>query len=252
MGTRFRHSIDEPQYTLWTLMPLWVVIAICVIASLARGDGIGGPSIVDPGKSAIIKIPIAEAGADFSWKVEPSGVNWISGENRQETFVILLDLDPGRYVVSFASFDAKQHSTHSIYVGGPSPPPMPPGPLPPPLPTPDPVEPETKYGLTKAARAWVMTSVDAIARPKAKALASSFRSIASAQAAGTISGLQQMLTMTRESNNAALGDSVSAWKPWGLKLNDELKRLTTGGKIASTADLAEAWLEIAAGLEGVK
>lgn len=93
--------------------------------SECHGD-VTGPDTVDAGKSAIVKIPRAEAGSEYSWQVQPEGIQWISGENQTESFVILLDLDPGQYVVSFASFDQKTHATHVVKSGGGPPPPPPP------------------------------------------------------------------------------------------------------------------------------
>ena len=110
---------------------------------LFLGAPLVGPAAVAVDKSAIVSIPLAEAGDSVSWIVEPgrdAGVNWISGANDQERYVILLDLPQGAYVVSFASFDKKIHATHRISVGGgPAPEPEPePGPGPTPDPTPDP------------------------------------------------------------------------------------------------------------------
>ena len=210
-----------------------------------------GPETVDVGKSAIVKVPRTAAGETFDWLVEPAGINWISGENRNETFVILLDLDPGRYVVSFVSFDQKQHATHVIQVGNDPPSPGP-GPAPPP---PDPVPvplPDGKYKLANAAAAWVASSVDPAAKVQAKALAGSFRGIAAAIAAGTLSDPQKILTETRTSNNAALGSFVEQWKPWGGKLSAELERLSTEGSLRTADDYRTAWQEIATGLEAVK
>lgn len=222
---------------------------LSVLLCLFLGAPITGPDTVDVGKSAIVKVAKTESGNDFNWQVEPAGVNWISGENRNETFVILLDLDGGQYTVSFASFDAKKHATHTIKVGGgpvpPKPPEPPPGPVPPPLP-------DGKYQLANASVTWSLAFVPVQDRSVAKLLANSFRSMASAIGAGTMRDPQTILTQTREANNLALAGHVDGWKPWGTKLSETLAKLNAEGKLVTPEDYATAWNEIATGLEAVK
>jgi len=221
-------------------------IVLLLIASPAFADVVTltGPDKIDAGKSAIVKVPRASAGDDFDWQVQPAGINWTSGENRNETHVILLDLDPGRYFVSFTSYDKKLHGTHVIEVDGSTPPGPGPEPLPPgPVPLPD-----GKYKLAAQAREWMSTVPDAH-KPAAKALANSFRGIASAIAAGTMKRPEDVLAATKASNNAALGSSMEAWKPWGAKLQTALEKADADGSLHTIDDYKVAWNEIATGLE---
>ena len=204
-----------------------------------------GPDNIAAGKSAIIKVDRTLAGNEFDWQVQPSGVNWISGENRQETFVILLDLDPGRYFISFTSYDKKSHATHVVEVDHSSPPD--PAPVPPIPPGPAPL-PDGKYKLAAQSRDWVST-VAAEHRQAATPLGNSFRGIAAAIAAGTLTKPADILAQTRSSNNAALGTSIEAWKRWGQQLQAVLERLDHDGTLRTPDDYKTAWEEIAAGLE---
>lgn len=92
-------------------------------------------------------VPLTEAGKEYSWQIQPAGVTSIYGSNDKETFVVLMNLTRGKaaakqYFVSFVSYDAKQHDTHTITLKGPvapEPPPTPPvPPTPPTPPTPPP------------------------------------------------------------------------------------------------------------------
>ena len=100
-----------------------------LLLSLLLASPVSGPVEVQPGKSAVIKVPLEEAGAEYSWRVEPETVQSVTGENKGETFLILLDVDRSVYV-SFVSFDKRKHVTHFVSVKDPSPPS--PGPVPPP------------------------------------------------------------------------------------------------------------------------
>lgn len=202
-----------------------------------------GPDAVDVGKSAIIKVPLAEAGKDYSWQVLPEDVNWTSGENKSETFAILLDLDKDAFA-SFTSFDGKQHAVKLIRVNGTLPPGPEPSPNPPaPVPLPD-----GKYKLAAQAREWVAL-VPVEHRGKAKDLANSFRGIASAIAAGGVKKPEDILAQTKASNNAALGSSMDAWKPFGAKLQAALEAIDSSGNLIPPDDYKTAWNEIATGLE---
>lgn len=96
---------------------------------LFTASPVTGPIEVQPGKSCVIKVPIEEAGSEYSWRIEPETVQSVPGENKDETFIILLDVEQSVYV-SFVSFDKRKHVTHFVNVKNPTPPG--PGPVPPP------------------------------------------------------------------------------------------------------------------------
>lgn len=133
---------------------------------------------------------------------------------------------------------------------GPLPPPGPPGPPPP---NPDPLP--GRFGLAASVRKWAaelqIASREDL-RAGASALAGSFRSVAARIAAGALPETANLLAETRRSNNQALGDRQAAWKPWGARLAERLDALHREGRLRTPADYAEAWLEVAAGLEAVR
>lgn len=222
-----------------------------LLCSLLLASPVTGPQTVERGRSAVIKVPIDAAGAAYSWKVEPASTQSVSGENKAETFLILLDVEEPVFV-SFVSFDKQTHDTHFISVSGPSPPG--PGPVPPPPvpPTPPAPLPDGKYGLANAALTWVVTFVPAEHREKSKPLADQFRAVASMIAAGALKEAQPILTEIRTRNNQVLGGSVEAWKPWGKQLSTMLERLDNEKKLIPPEDYRIAFEEVAAGLEAVK
>ena len=195
-----------------------------------------GPDQVDGGQSAVLQI---EEPIECVWQVQPAGTRWISGKNERSSFVVLLDLPPGRYFVSCVSFEQKLHETKSLEVGSS---PAPPGPGPPPIPP-------VRFGLSKEVAEWVTTSVSIEHRSASRSLANSFRSIRSAVAAGTLQEPAAILRETLASNNLALGSRVDAWREWGSKLETKLSGLHREGKLRKPEDFSDAWEEIAVGLE---
>jgi hypothetical protein len=223
-----------------------------LVLSLLFASPVTGPQTVERGKSAVIKVPISAAGTAYSWKVEPEATQSVSGENKSETFLILLDVEEPVFV-SFVSFEKQTHETHYISISGPSPPGPGPVPPPPPVPpTPPQPLPDGKYGLANAALTWVVTFVPAEHRSKAKPLADQFRAVASMIAAGALKDAQPILTEIRTRNNMVLGGSTEAWKPWGKQLSTMLERLDSEKKLIPPEDYRIAFEEVATGLEGVK
>lgn len=131
-----------------------------------------------------------------------------------------------------------------------------PGPNPPgPNPSPDPVFPHGKYGLAQLSYQWAKV-IDVNSRQKgAAALASSYSSISSAIAAGTVRDLKEALAKVTESNRAALsqaGISAASWELYFTQLQDFTYNLYTANKLTTTDDARQAFLEIAEGLLSIK
>lgn len=223
-----------------------VVLCAWILATSATAGVIEGSRRVGVDKSAILRVPLSASGTSYSWQVA-GNVAWISGENKTETFVILLDLAAGSHVVSFVSFDQQLHELAIVEAGtppGPTPPtPNPPGPLP-----------DGRFRLANSAAIWVTTLVPTPARRKASGIAANFAAKASAIGAGTLTDPAKILAETRAGNNAALGDaaSIEAWKPFGTALEKELKRLHDAGELRVAVDYRDAWLEIAQGVESAR
>jgi hypothetical protein len=119
-----------------------------------------------------------------------------------------------------------------------------------------PTFPDGKYKLSKTSYDLMFAKVKEADRVKAaKALASSFRGMASSIKAGAISQPAQILTTTTTSNQNALKDAgvnKDSVKDFFVGLQDVIYNLYDSDKLVTAEDFATAWFEIAAGLEGVK
>lgn len=135
---------------------------------------------------------------------------------------------------------------------GPNPP-TPPGPDPVPNPTPN--LPNGRFGLAKTTYLHAVTKVKEPRAKAAQVLAESFESVASAVAAGAYKTGDQILTATKEANNAALATvnlDPNPWEDFGAELQKTLYELYKSKKIATAEDYADAWREIATGLKAIK
>lgn len=125
------------------------------------------------------------------------------------------------------------HQRHVIVDGAPTPP------APPPTPLPDGV-----LGLAKISR----DAAKFVNRPTdAKALANAQRSIASAIRAGGLTQPTAALNAWREANRAAV--DVGYWLEWGKAVTKALAILQEAGKLPWPDTFADAFEEIATGLE---
>ena len=142
--------------------------------------------------------------------------------------------------------------TAQIQIGKPGPPPPKPDPI-----DPNPVFPDGRFKLAKFAYDTGMSQVkkEEMRERAAKALANSFRSIASAIAAGTIKSDRDVLIKTKEANNSALAKccgTTERWETWSSALQDKLYELYQSKDLQSVQDYSQAWREIAEGLDKVK
>jgi hypothetical protein len=139
-----------------------------------------------------------------------------------------------------------------------------PGPVPTPTPTPmppapQPAEPEPtfadgKYGLAKFTYQTALANIkDASRGAEAKALAESFRKVAQEIKAGGLTTTDKILARTHTANDAAVGpDVIERWEPFTEALQDRIYQLFSSRQIATTADFAQAWEELAQGLAAIK
>ena len=212
------NDATERSPIVWAL--LVAVVILSVVSTLAHGAGavtMTGPTEVEAGKGAIVKIPREEAGAEYSLLVEPASVGWIYGENAGEVFAVLIDLDPGIYVVSFVSFDRKTHATHKIEAVGPGPEPRPPDP------DPEPVDPDIpdvplpgKYGLTKQA---IKIVTDAkLDKPTATLIAANYSDVVKKLREGVYLLLQAPIDEIRRENQTDLANRANKAE-WTQALN---------------------------------
>jgi hypothetical protein len=214
---------------------------------------IEGPDSAVVGDLVILDASHSE-GADFAWVAVGANKGFLPVDSGRR--FVFATAQPGKYtfILAVGGGDQVATDTHELTIEAPLPPGPGPGPGPSPTP-PDPALPDGKFALAKLARDWAL-SIDRESplrrRQTAQSLAGSFRSIASAIAAGTLSNAESILEETRSANNRALGDQVDAWKPWGARLADTLTSLHRDGRLRTTSDYVTAWTEIAQGLEAVR
>ncbi len=120
-----------------------------------------------------------------------------------------------------------------------------------------PALPDGKYKLGKTAYDLVLKKVASSPdRVKAaKALATSFKGIASSISAGALKDPKDILAKTTSSNQTALaniGVDKLAWDPFFTDLKEAIYDLYEKDNIATAGDFAAAWNEIAAGLDSIK
>lgn len=129
----------------------------------------------------------------------------------------------------------------------PSPQPSPPAPGPAPQPTPEPL---TGFAAEVAAWANAVNSPGKV--QEAKRLADACEATASAIVAGAHSGPAAILAAIRAANNAALGESIKAWGPFGVKYGAALGVKYAAGELGSNDKWAALLNETARGLRGVR
>ena len=132
-----------------------------------------------------------------------------------------------------------------------------PDPVTPPAPDPAPNLADGKFKLAKSTYDLAMKKVAAGAdRAKAaKALADSFRGIASSVKAGAIKDPKDILSKTAAKNQSSLADAKigkDVWTPFFTDFLDVIYGMYEVGAISTADDFADAWNEIATGLEAIK
>jgi hypothetical protein len=238
-----------------------------------------GPSriVLDGGKS------VAAPGAGLEWQaVPPDAALTIrtlrddAADARPATVAIVTATRPGKYTIMLVAtgLDAagkpvRNYAMRSFTVAGPAPPPAPPPPPGPPDPTPpDPTPPDpgpapdegsTRYGLAALVGPLVASAAiptarvgDGTTRTKAEQaglIAAVYEDMAAK--AGTYHVPQTFVTVTKGRLARRLGPAYAAWEapvraPTRARLT-ELQAAKSGPRIATVADLADAWREVAAG-----
>lgn len=131
-----------------------------------------------------------------------------------------------------------------------------PTPIPVPTPTPPPVDGTEKYGAALDAYNLGNKVSDKTMRVNgAKALASSYSSVAARIAAGTLKGDKNILTEVTSSNRQALSDAKvtpNSWDEFNTTIQDKIFGLYESNKLKEDGDYAQLYRELARGLSYVK
>jgi len=105
---------------------------------------------------------------------------------------------------------------------------------------PDPPESE----LNQLVSNWVSEIDTPEKQSETRALAQSFRSVSAMVSAGVVKSLEDLIDMTKASNQTALGDSLDDWKPFSDGLRKYLNKLGKEGELGDLQDHASIWEQI--------
>lgn len=282
-GGMVAERTESGALTIGRASCLALILGLAATASAAPPKAvINGPTTGTPGE--ILYLDASQSQGDpkhFRWKVEPDlpgrVMFEVCGENPARIRINTLAGMACRYTVLISNDDGPDSVAWVVTIPGtpqPSPSPVPPKPSPPapeplpgPLPTPSPPSPQpsppapgpapqpTPEPLTGFA-ADVAGWANAVQSPgkvqEAKRLADACEATASAIAAGAHAGPAAILAAIRAANNAALGESIKAWAPFGTKYGAALGLKYAAGELGSNDKWAALLNETAKGLRGVR
>jgi hypothetical protein len=110
-------------------------------------------------------------------------------------------------------------------------------------------------GLANLANSWVAQVnrtddyKESDIKSDANRLAVSFRSIADQIKEGKLSGLEQILSAAKTSNDGAVGSRKIEWLPWFNKMSEYLQESHSNQILIEDSQFQQAWIDIADGLE---
>jgi len=198
---------------------------------------IEGPKEVAVGQLARLDVT-KSAGGTFKWKVLPEGVDFEVYDDGRK--VIFSSGTPGDYVfiVACANDNDVDVKVLTIRVGEGSPV-TPPGPPNPPAPS---------AGLSGKVVDWANLVTSPNKKAEAQKLAESFTKVRQDIVNGQLATAEQIIVATKDSNRAALGNSLALWVPFLEKLQKEMQLQAEAGVLVTPEQHAKVWGEIAAGL----
>jgi len=228
---------------------------LCLLAATARANP---PTAVITGPTGgvagdILLLDASGSGAEFyAWSVTPR----LPGERPtilplEEGRKCLIASVPGKYHVFMACGNGEgidQIEWTVTISEESSPEPAPPEPQPP---QPSPV-PDGLFGISKLAFELAGSVVSPNRAAEARALATAAETVAATIAAGAVSSPQEILQALLAANNAAVGQAIPAWTPWGAAIGLKLRELYHAGRLKTAADWSACLREIAIGLQAVK
>jgi hypothetical protein len=183
-----------------------------------------GPATIAPGELAVLSA-VGDA-PRLAWRAIPATPHFLAIDGGRRA--VFTSPQPGDWTFVLAAADAEDlvQTTHVLHVTGA------PGPPPPPA------------SLASLVRTWRQRVASPAVSAEAERLALSFESVAAQIAAGTIKTSEAVIQATASANQAALGTSREAWRPFFESLRVELNRREESGPL----DYPVLWREIAGGL----
>lgn len=229
-----------------------IAVILLFFTPLQAKAVIMGPTGCAPGDLCIFDAT-ESVGSGYSWIVIPDTKNKIIVDGGKR--LILSGRKLSKFYIVLAVADEKgavSQVQHTIEITDDSNPQ--PGPEPkPPAPNPTPPNPSPNLtGFAKQVHDWILLHVDESDRVKALALSKTYRSVASAIAAGTLRLPSDILETVREKNTIIYGEEPKSWREWDKRLTAELKERNQNGSLRHPDDFRKVYLEVAKGLEAVR
>ena len=204
----------------------------------------------------------AKSGGAITWKLfsGPAPSADVTLERHDRSTVHFVAPMPGDYkiIASTVAHGEAVTAFTTAHVLPYTPGPIPPGPGPGPGPTPPaPKFPDGKFKLAQTAYDLGVKVVSDQRAKAAAALGGSFRALAFDVTQNKFTDLKDLLVKSKDRNDQAIRDTigdagVSAWNGFGEGLKPVIYKLYSDKKINSLADMRDAYLEIAQGLEAIK
>lgn len=174
------------------------------------------------------------SGKSFVWRSIPHDIDFEIYDNGRKVCFSTSKAGVYTFILASAYGDEIDLKIIVIKVGEPDDPILPP--------------PSVK-GLAKKVVEWSALVKSETRKLEARALATSFESIAKQIDAGTLKDVEKIVTATSEANKVALKEAMPHWMPFLEELRKELKNQALSGTLVTPAQHAEIWREIAKGLE---
>jgi len=229
----------------WLLLLLGSFVAVtATLNALAIEVAIEGPKESAPGDLVILSAK-ATGAKNYAWTLANSTKTFLPVEGG--TKAIFASGAAGKYIFILAASDETSlgQVKHEVTIGTPEPEPPP---IPPPPPTPPtPSFPDGRFKLSAFTYAETLKLPVNVRKATSGPVASNFRSMAAAIAAGAVTDPQAVCDKTAEMNVQTMGTYRPQFEPWLKAMEKELDRLADQG-LVSGEDYRVAWLEIADGL----
>ncbi len=186
----------------------------------------------------LVRLDVSASKAEsFRWLLVPNSADFEVYADGKRAVFSAREAGEYMFIVACAYKGTVSVSTHTIRVGNPTP-----------RPGDYPIVERPSTGA--AISGWVPYWCSLTGRPEkeTRVLAESFEGIASTISAGVNTTPQEISEATGNANRQSLGDSIEAWKPFLLSLQNEFKNRATAGTLVSAEQHAEMWREVAKGL----
>lgn len=186
----------------------------------------------------LIRLDVAASKAEsFKWLLVPNSADFEVYDNGKRAVFSAREAGEYMFIVACAYKGTVAVTTHVVRVGNP-------------VPKPGDYPIVAKPNAGAAISEWVPYWCSLMVRPKEETqkLAESFEGIAATISAGVNTTPEEISKATSDANRRALGDSLEAWKPFLLSLQNEFKNRANAGTLVSAEQHAEMWREVAKGL----